>query len=78
LSQIKQMIEQAHDQRVAVPPMLEGTWRVTQPNGRQFLVHIEAKVLIALRCGYTVNEILTPAEGAPGQSNQCINTGNQA
>ncbi|MFP3609239.1 hypothetical protein SB778_03880 [Paraburkholderia sp. SIMBA_050] len=62
----------------SVPPMLEGAWRVTMGNGRQFLVHSSAKVRIALSCGYTVEQIHPEAEAASGQSNQCKNTGNQA
>jgi hypothetical protein len=62
----------------AVPPMLEGEWLITQPNGRQYVVHSSAKASIARKCGYTVEEIQRTAESAPGQSNQCIHTGNQA
>jgi hypothetical protein len=63
---------------VTVPPMLEGTWLITQPNGRSYTVHSSAKASIARKCGYTVEEIRRTAESAPGQSNQCKNTGNQA
>jgi BMFP domain-containing protein YqiC len=63
---------------VTVPPMLEGTWLITQGNGRQYTVHSSAKASIARKCGYTVEEIRRDADSAPGQSNQCINTGNQA
>jgi hypothetical protein len=65
-------------QTAAVPPMLEGTWLITQGNGRQYTVHSSAKANIARDCGYTVEEIRRDAESAPGQSNQCITTGNQA
>jgi hypothetical protein len=43
-----------------VPPILEGTWRITQPNGRQFLVHSGLKAGLAMSFGYTV-ELLTGA-----------------
>lgn len=35
----------------------EGTWRVTQGNGREYLVHTAAKARIATNCGYTVERI---------------------
>jgi hypothetical protein len=65
-------------QVVQVPPTLEGEWLITQPNGRQYVVHSSAKASIACKCGYTVEEIQRTAESASGQSNQCKNTGNQA
>jgi hypothetical protein len=60
---------------VTVPPKLEGTWMVTQPNGKSFLVHSSMKVQIARDCAYTVRDL---ADDASGQSNQCRNRGNTA
>ncbi|MDP9155327.1 MAG: hypothetical protein M3O74_13865 [Pseudomonadota bacterium] len=35
----------------------QGTWRVTQGNGRQYLVHTFAKAGVAQTCGYTVERL---------------------
>jgi hypothetical protein len=48
----------------------EGTWRVTQGNGREYLVHTENKARVASNCGYTVERIgddrgLAPTFGIP-------------
>jgi hypothetical protein len=58
---------------VAVPPMLEGEWLVTQGNGRQYTVHSGAKAEIARECGYMVEEIRRDANAASGQSNHTNN-----
>lgn len=42
---------------VVIKPKIEGTWRITQPNGKQFLVHSSAKVGIAIKCGYDVERL---------------------
>lgn len=43
----------------------EGTWRVVQPNGREYLVHTQKKAAVAMSCGYTVERI-DDAETAAG------------
>jgi hypothetical protein len=51
----------------------EGTWRVVQPNGREYLVHTAAKARIAMNCDYEVTLILDDAaqicEQVAAQSN---------
>jgi hypothetical protein len=60
-------------QTAAVPPMLEGTWLITQGNGRQYTVHSSAKAEIARNCGYTVEEIRRDSNAASGESNHTNN-----